>query len=94
MRPLAFDPQALRKHLRRHKIATLPELKSALGTATDLTVFRKLKLLDYLSSYTSRPSSINPRVAASPTNWPTPSMPRSKIPYTIWCARDVCVALR
>jgi hypothetical protein len=54
MRPLAFDPQALRKHLRRHKIATLPELKSALGTATDLTVFRKLKLLDYLSSYTHR----------------------------------------
>jgi hypothetical protein len=54
MRPLAFDPQALRKHLRRHKIATLPELKNALGTATDLTVFRKLKLLDYLSSYTHR----------------------------------------
>jgi hypothetical protein len=54
MRPLAFDPQALRKHLLRHKIATLPELKSALGTATDLTVFRKLKLLDYLSSYTHR----------------------------------------
>ncbi len=54
MRPLTFDPQALRKHLLRHKIATLPELKSALGTATDLTVFRKLKLLDYLSSYTHR----------------------------------------
>jgi hypothetical protein len=54
MRPLSFDPQALRKHLLRHKIATLPELKSALGTATDLTVFRKLKFLDYLSSYTHR----------------------------------------
>ncbi len=54
MRPLSFDPQALRKHLLRHKIATLPELKSALGTATNLTVFRKLKLLDYLSSYTHR----------------------------------------
>ena len=52
MRPLLFDPQALRKHLLRHKIATLPELKDALGTTTDLTVFRKLKLLDYLSSYT------------------------------------------
>ena len=54
MRPLSFDPQALRKHLLRHKIATLPELKSALGTSADLTVFRKLKLLDYLSSYTHR----------------------------------------
>jgi hypothetical protein len=54
MRPLSFDPQVLRKHLLRHKIATLPELKSALGTTTDLTVFRKLKLLDYLSSYTHR----------------------------------------
>src|ERR1700694_1946800 len=54
MRPLSFDHQALRKHLLRHKIATLPELKTALGAATDLTVFRKLKLLDYLSSYTHR----------------------------------------
>jgi hypothetical protein len=40
--------------LLRHKIATLPELKSTLGGAADLTVFRKLKLLDYLSSYTHR----------------------------------------
>lgn len=54
MRPLSFDPEAIRKHLLRHKIATLPELKDALGTTTDLTVFRKLKLLDYLSSYTHR----------------------------------------
>jgi hypothetical protein len=54
MRPLAFQPQALHKHLLRHKIATLPELKEALGAAADLTVFRKLRLLDYLSSYTHR----------------------------------------
>lgn len=54
MRPISFDPQALRKHLRRHKIATLPELKQALGNAASLTVFRKLRLLDYLSSYTHR----------------------------------------
>src|SRR5690242_8571434 len=54
MRPVSFDPQALRKHLLHHKIATLPELKAALGTSADLTVFRKLKLLDYLSSYTHR----------------------------------------
>jgi DNA-binding transcriptional regulator YhcF (GntR family) len=54
MRPLSFHPQALRKHLLRHKIASLPELKKALGTSTDLTIFRKLKSLDYLSSYTHR----------------------------------------
>jgi hypothetical protein len=54
MRTLSFDPQALRKHLLHDKIATLPELKNTLGTTTDLTVFRKLKLLDYLSSYTHR----------------------------------------
>ena len=54
MRPPSFDPQALRRHLLRFKIATLPELKAALGSTADLTVFRKLKLLDYLSSYTHR----------------------------------------
>jgi hypothetical protein len=54
MRPLSFDPQTLRKHLLRHRIATLPDLKKALGTTADLTVFRKLKPLDYLSSYTHR----------------------------------------
>jgi hypothetical protein len=54
MRPVSFDPQSLRKHLLRHKIATLPELKQALGATANLTVFRKLKRLDYLSSYTHR----------------------------------------
>lgn len=34
------------------KIATLPELKHDLSTTANLTVFRKLKLLDYVSSYT------------------------------------------
>lgn len=54
MRPLSFDPQVLRKHLLRHTIATLPELKDVLGTSANLTVFRKLKPLDYLTSYTHR----------------------------------------
>jgi hypothetical protein len=54
MRPPSFDPSVLRQHFRRHKIADLPELKRALGTKTDLTVFRKLKQLDYLTSYTHR----------------------------------------
>jgi len=51
MRPLAFSPDSLRKLLLRDKIATLPDLKRALGTDVDLTVFRKLKELDYLTSY-------------------------------------------
>jgi len=54
MRPTSFDPQRLRTYLHRHTIADLPALKRALGTAADLTVFRKLKPLDYLSSYTHR----------------------------------------
>jgi hypothetical protein len=54
MRPTSFNPSVLRKHLRRHKIADVAELKSALGTDADLTVFRKLKQLGYLASYTHR----------------------------------------
>jgi hypothetical protein len=54
MRPLSFSPDALRTLLLRNKIATLDELKQALGTAVDVTVFRKLKPLDYLTSYSHR----------------------------------------
>ena len=54
MRAAAFDPSVLRQYLSRHKIAELPELKRALGTDTALTVFRKLKMLHYLASYTHR----------------------------------------
>ena len=50
MRPLSFRPDDLRALLLRHKIATLEELKQALGTPVDVTVFRKLKPLDYLTS--------------------------------------------
>lgn len=51
MRPTAFLPDALRQRLQRQKIATLAELKQALGTEVALTVLRKLKELDYLTSY-------------------------------------------
>ena len=54
MRPLSFRSDALRTLLLRNKIATLDELKQALGTAVDVTVFRKLKPLDYLTSYSHR----------------------------------------
>ena len=54
MRPLSFRPDDLRAFLLRSKIATLDELKQALGTSVNVTVFRKLKLLDYLTSYSHR----------------------------------------
>jgi hypothetical protein len=54
MRPLSFRPDALRTLLLRNKIATLDELKQVLGTNVDVTVFRKLKPLDYLTSYSHR----------------------------------------
>lgn len=54
MRPLSFRPAALRAFLVRNKIATLDELKQALGTPVDVTVFRKLKPLGYLTSYSHR----------------------------------------
>jgi hypothetical protein len=54
MRPPTFDPSTLRRYLRRQKIADLTELKRVLGTDTALTVFRKLKQLDYRASYTHR----------------------------------------
>src|SRR6266478_8443067 len=54
MRPSIFDPQTVRRYLLQHKIASLTDLKRALKTDVDLTVFRKLKSLGYLSSYTHR----------------------------------------
>jgi hypothetical protein len=54
MRPLSFHPDALRRLLLCNKIATLDELKHALGTSVDITVFRKLRPLDYLTSYSHR----------------------------------------
>jgi hypothetical protein len=54
MRPLFFRSDALRSLLLHSKIATLDELKQAVGTSVDVTVFRKLKPLDYLTSYSHR----------------------------------------
>src|SRR5438093_10285053 len=56
MRPPTFDAKILRQYLRRHKIATHTDLKRVLDTDVDITVFRKLKLLDYRTSYTHRGS--------------------------------------
>jgi len=54
MRPLSFRADELRSLLLRNKIATLDELKQALGATVDVTVFRKLKSLDYFTSYSHR----------------------------------------
>ena len=54
MRTASFHADAIREFLVRNQIATLSELKQALGTAVDLTVFRKLRQLDYLASYSHR----------------------------------------
>jgi hypothetical protein len=40
--------------LKQQKIASMQELKDALGTSADATVFRKLSELSYLSSYSHR----------------------------------------
>src|SRR5438034_3969447 len=54
MRTESFHADDLAKALRRSKIATMPELKRALGTEVDVTVFRKLKQLAYRTSYSHR----------------------------------------
>lgn len=54
MRPESFHAADLVALLREQTIVTLPELKQALGTRTDSTVFRKLAELAYYSSYSHR----------------------------------------
>jgi len=50
----SLPANALHTFLKRHLIATLPQLKRALGTSATMTVFRKLKALGYRSSYSHR----------------------------------------
>lgn len=54
MRPARYDGEELARLLRRQKIATMGELKAALGTGADATVFRKLAELAYRTSYSHR----------------------------------------
>ena len=42
MRPVSYHAEDLISLLRQRKIATMDELKAALGTGADATVFRKL----------------------------------------------------
>jgi hypothetical protein len=51
---MIFASDVLRSFLHRQQIATLDELKQALGTTSTMTVFRKLKALGYRTSYSHR----------------------------------------
>ncbi|MDO9581165.1 MAG: hypothetical protein Q7J06_11485 [Bacteroidales bacterium] len=46
-----FSVKSVIRLLQRQQVATMDELKDALGTRVDMTVFRKLRTLTYLSSY-------------------------------------------
>ncbi len=50
----AFHQDALPSFLQNQKIATLDELKQAIRTSATMTVFRRLKELGYLTSYSHR----------------------------------------
>lgn len=50
----SFPAETLRAFLESERVATLEELKDLLGTTSTMTVFRKLKMLGYLSSYSHR----------------------------------------
>lgn len=54
MRTETFSADAIARLLRRRTIATMDELKAALGSSVDMTVFRKLRELSYLASYSHR----------------------------------------
>lgn len=49
-----FDRDTVRSFLEKERIATLSELKAALNTNGTMTVFRRLKALGYLTSYSHR----------------------------------------
>ena len=48
------SPDLVRSLLMKRKIASLNQLKKTLGTSSTMTVFRKLKALQYRSSYSHR----------------------------------------
>ena len=54
MRPTLYSADALARLFRQRRIATMAELKDALGTEAEATVFRKLAQLDYRASYSHR----------------------------------------
>ena len=54
MRIAKFSANALHQYLLRNQIADLAQLKKALGTEVDITVFRKLREVGHITSYSHR----------------------------------------
>ena len=54
MKTEIFGTSALQGFLKRNRVGTLSELKRVLGTSATMTIFRKLKALGYLTSYSDR----------------------------------------
>jgi hypothetical protein len=54
MKSIRFSAHRLEALFQDAKVATLPQLKATLGTAVDVTVFRKLSTLPYRTSYSHR----------------------------------------
>jgi hypothetical protein len=51
MRTPTYSIESLREFFKINIVATMKQLKAALGTAVDMTVYRKLRLLSYFTSY-------------------------------------------
>jgi hypothetical protein len=54
MRTESFHSDSLITLFHHNRIANMPQMKAALGTNVDMTVFRKLRELHYFSSYSHR----------------------------------------
>lgn len=76
MRPVRFPLEPLVALFRRLRALTMPEMKAALGTQVDVTVFRKLSALSYQSSYSHRGAFYTLR-----------SIPRFNA-QGLWCCRQ------
>lgn len=54
MRKQQYHSKELKRLIVKNKIATMIEMKVAMGTTVDATIFRKLRELCYLRSYSHR----------------------------------------
>lgn len=54
MRTKVYEASTLVSVLQERKVATMDELKTALGTRVDMTIFRKLREIEYFTSYSHR----------------------------------------
>jgi hypothetical protein len=75
MRPIRFVLQPLLHLFHRLHAVTMPEMKAALGTQADATVFRKLNTVSYQTSYSHRGGF-----------YTLTSIPRFD-PHGLWCCR-------